>query len=419
VKVRIRLSNFSPLILILSLSSQVDAQHSRRNKVVRSFPSLPQIRLLTGKASLKIPFKSASNLILLQARVNDSAPFWFIVDTAATNTVIDTELAKTLGLKSLSRRIESGGAGTATALIFKNNSLRLPNIEVTNLTLYGLPINFLSAPLGRTISGVIGNDVLKQLVVEVDYTSQVINLYQPEGFQYSGAGAVIPIIFEGHPFVRAGITVDDGHVIEGKFGIDSGANNAIIFNTPFVDRNRLLQSVSKSKEMRAVGVGGSAVAFSSRLKSMTLGSLQLENIIAQFSRAQHGETASARYDGLIGGEILRRFKVTFDYRRRRMMLEPNADFAEPYEADMSGLDLLTEGGDFSVVVVNQVEKGSAAADAGMQDEDIITAIDGRPATDFTITEIRNMFMQDCKEYLISLMRRGKQLQTKLKLRRLI
>ena len=86
---------------------------------------------------------------------------------------------------------------------------------------------------------------------------------------------------------------------------------------------------------------------------------------------------------------------------------------------MSGLDLATEGEDFSVVVVNEVEKGSPAEEAGIQEEDIIRAIDGHATKEFTITEIRRMFMQDGKEYLISLKRGQKELQTRLKLRRLL
>ncbi len=192
-----------------------------------------------------------------------------------------------------------------------------------------------------------------------------------------------------------------------------------LFNTPFVDRNRLLDSVSKSSQARMGGVGGSAVAFSGRLMTITLGSFQLENSVARFSRARRGDDASARYDGLIGGEIFRRFKVVFDLSRLRMILEPNAQFSEPYEVDMSGLDLATEDEDFSIVVVNEVEKGSPAAEAGIQEEDVIKAIDGRPTKDFTITQIRKMFMLDGKEYLITLKRGPKELQTKLKLRRLI
>ena len=418
--VKLRLSNFISLILLLSVSSHVDAQHSKRNKVARNPPPRPpKVHFISGNNALKIPFELTGNLVLVQARFNNSPQLWFIVDTGATDTVIDSQLAKQLRLKAVGRTVGTGSAGTATALIFKGTSLKLPNIEATTLTVYGLPIDFLSAPLGRKISGVIGNDILKQFVVEVDYSSQVINFYESQSYQYSGAGVVIPITVEGYPFVRARITLAANRVIEGKFEIDSGSTGAITFNTPFVDRNRLLTSVSKSNQTRLGGVGGSAVAFSGRLKSISLGSFQLENLIARFSRARRGDDDSAKYDGLIGGEILRRFNVIFDYSRRRMMLEPNTQFSEPYETDMSGLDLATEGDGFSVVVVNEVEKGSPAEEAGIQGEDTITAIDDRPVKEFTITQIRKMFMQDGKEYLISLKRGQKEMQTRLKLRRVI
>ncbi len=416
----VRLLSLSLLIFLLSLSTQVDAQHARRNRVTRNpSPRPPKVRFISGNNALRIPFELSGNLILLQTTVNDSAPLWFILDTGATDSVIDSQLAKTLSLKVIGRTLGTGGAGTATALIFRGTTLKLRNVEAVNLTLYGFPLDSLSAPFGRRISGVIGNDILKQLVVEVDYVSQVLNFYEPASYQYSGAGVVIPITLEGYPFVRARITLDGRRVIEGKFEIDSGATNAIMFNTPFVDRNKLLEGISKSNQVRTGGLGGSAVAFSGRLKSMSLGSLQLENLIARFSRARRGDDASAKYDGLIGDDILRRFRVVFDYSRRRMMLEPNVHFSEPYEADMTGLDLATEGDDFSVVVVNEVEKNSPGAEAGIQGEDVITAIDGRPVKQFTITQIRKMFMLDGKEYLISLKRGQKELQTKLRLRRLI
>ena len=416
----VRLLSLSLLIFLLSLSTQVDAQHARRNRVTRNpSPRPPKVRFISGNNALKIPFELTGNLILLQATVKDSAPLWFILDTGATDSVIDSQLAKTLSLKVIGRTLGTGGAGTATALIFRGTTLKLRNVEAVNLTLYGFPLDSLSAPFGRRISGVIGNDILKQLVVEVDYVSQVLNFYEPASYQYSGAGVVIPITLEGYPFVRARITLDGRRVIEGKFEIDSGATNAIMFNTPFVDRNKLLEGISKSNQVRTGGLGGSAVAFSGRLKSMSLGSLQLENLIARFSLARRGDDASAKYDGLIGDDILRRFRVVFDYSRRRMMLEPNVHFSEPYEADMTGLDLATEGDDFSVVVVNEVEKNSPGAEAGIQGEDVITAIDGRPVKEFTITQIRKMFMLDGKEYSISLKRGQKELQTKLRLRRLI
>ena len=418
MKFRVQLLYFSLLIFILSLSSQVNAQQAKRNKIPSPRP--PKVRFVSGNSSLKIPFELSSNLILLQARVKGSAPLWFILDTGADSTVIDSQLAKALRLEPRGRVVGTGSAGTATALIFKGNSLKLPNVEAVNLTISGLPIDFLSSPLGRKIRGVIGNDILKELVIEVDYASQVVNLFEPESYQYSGLGEVIPITLEGDlPFIRTRIALTRRPVLGGKFELDTGSTGAITFTTPYVNRNKLLDSISKTSQSRVGGVGGTAQAFSGRLKAIRLGSFQLENSVARFSRARRGDDASARYDGLIGGEIFRRFKVVFDYSRRRMILEPNAQFSEPYDVDMSGLDIATQGEDFSVVVVNEVAKGSPQAEAGIQEEDVITAIDAHPTKEFTLTQIRKMFMQDAKEYLITLKRGQQELQTKLKLRRLI
>src|SRR5258708_12007617 len=76
----VRLLSLSVLIFLLSLSTQVNAQHARRNKATRnSSPRPPKVRFISGNSSLKIPFELSNNLILLQARVNDSAPLWFIL----------------------------------------------------------------------------------------------------------------------------------------------------------------------------------------------------------------------------------------------------------------------------------------------------------------------------------------------------
>jgi hypothetical protein len=409
------------LVFILGIFTPVNAYQARRNRVARH-PSrpVPTVRFVSGNSSLKIPFESSSNLILLQARVNDSVPLWFIFDTGADSSVIDSQLAKALRLRPRGKEVGTGSAGTATALIFRGVSIRLPNLEALNLRISALPIDFLTAPLGRKISGVIGNDILKELVVEVDYASQVINLYEPKSYQYSGSGEAIPITMEDNlPFVRAHIELERRTPIEGKFELDSGSTSAVTFNTPFVNKYKLLDSISRTSQSRLGGVGGTAQAFSGRLKALRLGSFELENSVGRFSRATRGDDASAKYDGLIGGEIFRRFKVVFDYSRGQMTLEPNAHFSEPYEVDMSGLDLIAEGEGFSVVVVNEVEKNSPAAEAGIREEDIIVAIDGRPAKGLTLPQIREMFMRDGKEYLISLKRGKKELQARVKLRRLI
>lgn len=419
MKFRTQSLNFSVVILLLSVFVQAEAQ-PKKTKATRT-SSLPtqQARFVSGQSSLAIPFELSSSLILLQAKVNDSALLWFIFDTGAESTVIDTGLAKTLRLKPAGKIVTTGGAGTAQALRFKSVSLSLPNVEIDDLTIYALPINSFSSPLGKRISGVIGYDIIKEFVVEIDYVSRKINLYQPASYQYSGAGEVFPLTFEENmPFVQARIAFEGRAVIDGKFEIDSGSTGAILFNTPFVKKHQLLKSISQTSETRIGGVGGTAQAFLGRIRSITLGGFMLENAIARFSQSTRGDYASAKYDGLIGGEILRRFKTIFDYSRKRMILEPNAQFSEPFEIDMSGMELLAEGNDFSIVLVDDVKAKSPAAEAGVRGGDIITAIDNHPLKELTLEQVRQMFRQEGREYLLKLKRNRKVVQTKLKLRRL-
>ena len=418
MKFRPQLFNFSILIVLFSLFVQANAQ-SQKSKSAQVVPPASQARFISGNSALEIPFELASNLVLLQAKVNDSAPVWFIFDTGAESTVIDAGLAKTLRLKPAGKIVGTGGAGTAEAVKFKAASMQLPNIEISNVTVYGLPIDSFSTPLGKRIGGVVGYDIIKEFVVEIDYAAQKINLYKPASYQYSGAGEIFPLTFEENmPFVQASIAFEGRMPVSGKFEIDSGSTGTILFNTPFVKKHQLLKSIAQTSETRIGGVGGTAQAYLGRVKSLALGRFALENPVARFSQSTRGDYASAKYDGLIGGEILRRFKTIFDYSRKRMILEPNAQFSEPYEIDMSGMELVADGDDLSTVLVDDVKPRSPAAEAGVRGGDIITAIDNHSVKEFTLEQIRQMFKQHGREYLLNLERDGKEFQAKIKLLRL-
>lgn len=406
------------MLLLFPLTNRlVEAQEPRRNPVANKVEKpIEKVRFASGNSALKIPFELSGNLVLLQVKVNNSDSLRFILDTGADTSVIDAQRAKALRLMPQGKIVGNGGAGSSEATFTKGISITLPGVKVLNQTIYALPLESLSA-LGRKIDGVLGNDVLDKFVVEIDYAARTISLYEPQGYRYSGSGEIIPLtIDEGLPFVRASITPEGRDPIEAKFEIDSGSTGAILLNTPFVKKHNLLASVPKTIQTNVGGIGGTAKTFIGRIKNARLGRFAIDRPITRFSQATQGDYASSKYDGLIGGEILRRFKVIFDYSRRQMMLEPNLHFAEPYDIDMSGISLVADGDD---LLVDDVDKHSPAAEAGVLGGDILVAVNGRPASVLGLDEIRTMFMQEGKEYLLSLKRNGKAVQVKLKLRRLI
>jgi C-terminal processing protease CtpA/Prc len=93
--------------------------------------------------------------------------------------------------------------------------------------------------------------------------------------------------------------------------------------------------------------------------------------------------------------------------------------AESVEVDMSGFELVAEGADLKTLTINEVLANSPAAEAGLQEEDELTAINGRPVIEFSLEQIRQMLKQDGKEYVLKLKRGSQTLEVKLKMRRLI
>ena len=144
----------------------------------------------------------------------------------------------------------------------------------------------------------------------------------------------------------------------------------------------------------------------------------MQNPVTTFVPGNSGEEDTTDYAGLIGAEILRRFKVTIDYSRKQVLLEPNKHFREAYEFDMSGMSL-TSGVDFKTFKVRTLIENSPATEAGLRIGDIITAIDGKSTAKLTLEEIRRMFRQERRRYSLSIKRGESLFPLKLKTRRLI
>jgi predicted aspartyl protease len=85
------------LVLALSAFWQVDAQ--TRKKEIRK-TAAPAVRFTSGNSALKIPLEIDNNLLLLRVSVNDSKPMKFIFDTGASDSVISSQRATELGLKT-------------------------------------------------------------------------------------------------------------------------------------------------------------------------------------------------------------------------------------------------------------------------------------------------------------------------------
>ena len=109
--------------------------------------------------------------------------------------------------------------------------------------------------------------------------------------------------------------------IDGEFMLDTGAPmTAIAFNRPAVERYRLLESLqARIVDRSLAGLGGETTEILGRASELDLGDLRIPNLTVTFSQDTAGTLASKDFDGVIGGELLRRFTVIFDSPHRRLI----------------------------------------------------------------------------------------------------
>jgi Aspartyl protease/PDZ domain len=365
-----------------------------------------------------VPFAFEDNAIVVKVRVNNSRPLKFFFDTGAGISVLSQGVAARLHLKRADTVDAVGTGGRVEGSLATGVSLSVAGLTVRNQKMAVLPLDDLPCE-ARDIAGFIGYDFIKEFAVEIDYEARMLRLFEPARYHYQGHGELLRLTITNTPRVRARITLPQHQPIEGLFEIDTGSEGALLINSPFVQRHNLLEGPGARIPESGRGVGGTSRRLAVRLESLALGRFVVASPIVELAAESRGALAGTDNDGPLGNVILRRFKVTLDYSREQMWLEPNAHFSDSFESDMSGMEFESAGKDCRVFKVTDVAERSPAAEAGIHSRDEIVAIDGKPAKQFNSSQILKLLMQNGAEHTLILRRVNQQLSVRIKLRSLI
>jgi hypothetical protein len=334
---------------------------------------------------LTVPFELTSNKIYFPLQVNGGGPFWFIFDTGAGLSIsLDARLADELGVEAFGEYSTGGaGANIVQARLAKDVGLRLGAPGEAGIVFDAqaadiIPLDQILGPTeGRRPFGLFGGGLIKHLVVAIDYPARRLTFHDPAAYTYPGAGQVIPLqLMSDCPVVEATVTLPGRPPAAGMFLVDVGIRSALTLTAPFVKQHELLASPQPFIQATVGwGIGGRVDEQVGR-GTLRLGPFEITEMVMGLSEATAGAENSSMLAGIIGDELMRRFDLVLDYPNGRMFLAPNADFAQPYEFDMSGLFLRAEPPDYRRVTVLSVTTGSAAEEAGLRAGDELEGVNG-------------------------------------------
>ena len=236
---------------------------------------------------------------------------WFVFDTGASQTTINNRRAREVELVRLGNGRTVTPTRTHITTLWQAGSVRVGPMTVPKLRIAGLDIDRMARSIGGA-AGVLGNDVLRHAVVELDVASESIALHDPRSFELPGVAWHELRLWNGLPVVAATF---DGH--DGSFLIDTGDPGTVTMFAPAVRRHRLLEGQELETESFAE-VGGSFELQNGQLESIGIAGHLLESPKVSFATTSSGMLGSTSASGSFGAGLLRPFTVILDYSRLRI-----------------------------------------------------------------------------------------------------
>lgn len=397
---------------------------------------------------ISIPFQFVNNLIVVPVEVN-GVELNFLLDTGVDETILfsldDQEVAfnnvQKVKLKGLGSQDAIEGLKSSNNILKFQNTLTDWNHDVYIV----LDESFnVSSNIGIPVNGILGYHFFEDNLVEINYEAKRITVY-PEGKKVRKKLAKNFKMFDisiekSKPYLVAKAGLTDS-AFDAKLLIDTGSSDAIWL---FSSKSAKIKVPERNfDDYLGRGFSGEIFGKRARMGHFSIGTFHFHEPIASFpdsTSIRNINMVKGRV-GSVGGEILKRFTVVFDYKNRKLYLKSNGSLHQPFHYNMSGMevhhvgvtwvretvkmasvysdnqysvdgDKLREEFTYKVVLkpvyaVSNLRDGSPAAVAGIQKNDEIVAINNKPGHHYSLQEILSLMKsEDGREITIDVKRAG-------------
>lgn len=153
------------------------AKKKRGGGIVINNEAMGERGLGFTKGSLTFDYRKLGNNLIVDASVNGSSPYAFVLDTGASMSIISQDISNKFNLKSTGSVNVHGVAGSGKANTTQIKSLSIGRAKVRDMTVVVRTIPVL---MQQNIHGLLGQDFLDHFVVNIDTSTQTITL-KPHG----------------------------------------------------------------------------------------------------------------------------------------------------------------------------------------------------------------------------------------------
>ena len=414
----------------------------------------------TQKSKVVIPFQLINNLIFIPIEVN-GIQLNFLLDSGVDETILlSLDDKEEVGFKNV-QKIKLKGLGSNEAiegLKSSNNVLSFKGLVDRNHDVYIVldqSFNF-SSHIGIPVNGIIGYNFFKNNTVEINYNKRKIIVYKDidklkkKLKKYDSS----PITIERNkPYLVANVTLNHQE-ISSKLLIDIGNSDALwLFENKVKNIN--VPTVN-FEDFLGKGFSGDINGFRAKISKFKINNFEFNDPIVAFPDSISIKSVNKVQDrvGSIGGEILKRFNIIFDYSNTIVYLKKSHFYYDEFSYNRSGIELQNEGmqwvqetvnlntvtldntydingnktlNDFKlkftlkpIYSISSIRKNSPAEACGLKVGDIIVSIDNVEGYRYTLQTINNLLKAEDGKWLnFVIEREGKILKFKFQLKSIL
>ena len=275
----------------------------------------------------EIPFSIAGDSrIYITAFVNGSDSLRFLVDTGASSIVLNTNSPKLEGLIHNGVSADNlGTSGENTVTYSNDNSVIVGTIEYDKAGCAHIPYP------PEYWDGVFGLNGLAAFNIEINYDDFKIYCYPKDTLIVENSYVSFPFTYKyAVPFIRLPIKLNG--ILHNLFlEVDTGSDRVIDLNTPFVNKNNLLETQKPFAISRiASSDGGSGELKNVFFDEVVVGPYIMPKVAGAFSTLTSGMQSKEDIDGMVGNNFLKRFNMVIDFKNNMLYLQPNKFYYTPF-----------------------------------------------------------------------------------------
>jgi hypothetical protein len=265
-----------------------------------------------------VPIDLVDNLIFVDVFINEhNEPFHFLFDTGAGITVMDSNISAKIKL-NISDTIPIGTAGkTIRSELSRLNRIRLGKMLILDdVSIAVLDLSHLSKYLKTNVDGIIGNELLQNLVIETNIDSLKMSFYRFLNYRYEGNGTPYELIGleSGHLGVAFEVLVrKESSPIKMIFKIDTAADNYLTFHNETVITYNLLEKTRRLKSKQGFGADPTVSKnISGKISKAKFCGKTFKNVPVVFEVDPLNSTSKRLANGLVGQAVLIKFNITYN-----------------------------------------------------------------------------------------------------------